>query len=905
MTKEELKEMFSRSDWNEETILEADKVISRIAEEYLGLNTYPNQFEIVSSEQMLDAYSLVGLPISYNHWKFGKDFVINKSKYRRGQMGLAYELVINSNPCISYNMEDNTTCLMLLVLAHAAYGHNHFFKNNYLFKQWTHADAIVDYMLFAREYVEKCEEKYGYEEVERILDACHMIERYGVDKYTKPQRISAKKEQERLKQRLEDDRVLVDDMWRTIPNGEEKKERIDRFPKQPEENILYFIEKNSPNLKVWQRELIRIVRKTAQYFYPQGQTKVINEGCLVEGSLINTENGLMDIKEIVETKYSGKVWDGDNWRSIYDWFINEDKDRIKIVTDKGYEIHGGDNHKLFINGEWVKLSELNIGDEIKLEPKEVPYTENYVEVDYETPKYLTNVELCEMKGITHSTYDRYKDPNYPYKMSDERVRLCEEIDFIINERDESVRFVKKWELYNIPSIIDEKLAYWLGLLVGDGNTNWKNRVINFTNGDEGLVDEFDRLTYELFNYKCSIKKDDNRWRVTINSQHILHFLQRYIGIKNGVSSRIKDIPEVVLKSPKSVIKSFIKGHFDADGHISKNVIIVSNSKELLKKEQVFLHNIGIFSSLKKSHSDDTYRLYMGGEDVKHFYDEIGTNCQYKKDNFKTYFNDKKWYLEKDYVVKVVEIVKDKGDTYDFSVEETHKYSALGYINHNCATHSHYEIINKMYEEGYLTDGFMMEFFHNHSNVIFQPGFDSKFYSGLNPYTLGFNIFQDLKRMSLDPTEEDKEWFPEIAGKGNWAETFRYIVENFKDETFVLQYLSPKVIRDMRLFEVTDEEEKRFYKITSIHNKQGYRNVRKSLSETYNRATYIPDIQVYDVDVNGDRTLTLNYTSIDGKRLNSNDVDVVVDNISVLWGFPVTLIEDGDEKQVISMSDKLF
>jgi stage V sporulation protein R len=163
MTKEELKEMFSRSDWNEETILESDKVISRIAEEYLGLNTYPNQFEIVSSEQMLDAYSLVGLPISYNHWKFGKDFVINKSKYKRGQMGLAYELVINSNPCISYNMEDNTTCLMLLVLAHAAYGHNHFFKNNYLFKQWTHADAIVDYMLFAipnhKEYLLRRNEK--------------------------------------------------------------------------------------------------------------------------------------------------------------------------------------------------------------------------------------------------------------------------------------------------------------------------------------------------------------------------------------------------------------------------------------------------------------------------------------------------------------------------------------------------------------------------------------------------------------------------------------------------------------------------------------------------------------------------------------------------------------------------
>ena len=498
MTKKKLKEMFSRSDWNEETILEADKIISAIAEGYLGLDTYPNQFEIVTSEQMLDAYSLIGLPISYNHWKFGKDFVINKSKYKKGQMGLAYELVINSNPCISYNMEDNTTCLMLLVLAHAAYGHNHFFKNNYLFKQWTHADAIVDYMLFAREYVNKCEEKYGYEEVEEILDACHMLMNYGVDKYTKPKRMSTKDEQERLKKKLEDDRVLVNDLWRTLPNNEEEKIKINRYPAQPEENILYFIEKNSPTLKTWQRELIRIVRKTAQYFYPQGQTKVINEGC--------------------------------------------------------------------------------------------------------------------------------------------------------------------------------------------------------------------------------------------------------------------------------------------------------------------------------------------------------------------------------------------------------------------ATFSHYEIINKMYDEGYLSEGFMMEFFHNHSNVIFQPGYDSKFYSGLNPYTLGFNIFTDLKRMSLDPTEEDKEWFPEIAGKGNWAETFRYIVENFKDETFILQYLSPKVIRDMKLFEVTDKEDSRHYKISAIHNKQGYKDVRKSLSETYNRETYIPDIQVYKVDLEGDRTLTLNYTSVDGKELNIDNADVVLDNVALLWGFPVRLIENGKSTNVISRTD---
>ena len=196
MDKKALKLLFSRSDWNETTIQEADKLIGRLAKEYLGLDTYPNQFEVVTSEQMLDAYSLVGLPLSYHHWKFGKDFVINENNYKKGRMGLAYELVINSNPCISYNMEDNTTCLTLLVLAHAAYGHNHFFKNNYLFKQWTNADSIVDYLIFARKYISVCEEKYGYEEVELVLDAGHALMNYGVDKYKKPTVISPVAEKE-------------------------------------------------------------------------------------------------------------------------------------------------------------------------------------------------------------------------------------------------------------------------------------------------------------------------------------------------------------------------------------------------------------------------------------------------------------------------------------------------------------------------------------------------------------------------------------------------------------------------------------------------------------------------------------------------------------------------------------
>ena len=156
------------------------------------------------------------------------------------------------------------------------------------------------------------------------------------------------------------------------------------------------------------------------------------------------------------------------------------------------------------------------------------------------------------------------------------------------------------------------------------------------------------------------------------------------------------------------------------------------------------------------------------------------------------------------------------------------------INEGCATFTHFEIIQQLNERGMVDEGFMMEFLHHHSNVIYQPAFDSLHYSGINPYALGFAIFSDIKRMSLEPTTEDLQWFPDIAGKGNWKNDFLSIVENFKDETFVLQYLSPKVIRDFRLFEVEDLQEKDFYTISNIHNEQGYKAVRAHLAATYNR-----------------------------------------------------------------------
>ena len=123
----------------------------------LGLDTYPVQYEMITASQMLDLCSTVGMPVHYPYWGFGKQLLAQERSYRKGMSGLAYEIVINTDPALAYLMETNTLALQVLVMAHAGYGHNAFFRNNYLFRQFTQADAILDYLQFARGYVQECE----------------------------------------------------------------------------------------------------------------------------------------------------------------------------------------------------------------------------------------------------------------------------------------------------------------------------------------------------------------------------------------------------------------------------------------------------------------------------------------------------------------------------------------------------------------------------------------------------------------------------------------------------------------------------------------------------------------------------------------------------------------------------
>ena len=240
----------------------------------LGLDPYPQEFEICDHEQMLAYMVYSGMPSHYPHWSYGKGYEKLKTLYDYGVSGLPYEMVINSNPCIGYLMRDNTLLLQVLTMAHV-YGHNDFFKNNFTFQPTrseftiegfkTHADRV-------REYVE--DPSIGLEKVERLLDAAHALSlqcrrNLAIHKQT---------EEEALERRLEESQPSVDPFQSIHRRPEYVAPDLNRSPLYPEEDILIFIRDHNPHFSDWEKDLLTIVHEEAQYFIPQIETKIMNEG---------------------------------------------------------------------------------------------------------------------------------------------------------------------------------------------------------------------------------------------------------------------------------------------------------------------------------------------------------------------------------------------------------------------------------------------------------------------------------------------------------------------------------------------------------------------------------------------------------------------------------------------------
>lgn len=183
---------------------------------------------------------------------------------------------------------------------------------------------------------------------------------------------------------------------------------------------------------------------------------------------------------------------------------------------------------------------------------------------------------------------------------------------------------------------------------------------------------------------------------------------------------------------------------------------------------------------------------------------------------------------------------------------------------------------------------MLEFLHNHTNVVTQLDYNHPHFSGINPYALGFNMFVDIRRICEHPTEEDKQWFPDIAGS-NWLDTLHFAMENFKDESFISQFLSPKLIRDFKLFHMRDDDQKGYVEVVNIHDEKGYQKIRMALSNQYNLSNLETNIQVVDANITGDRSLTLEYIPHQNIPLDDSCQEVLK-HLYYLWKFDIKLIE---------------
>jgi spore cortex formation protein SpoVR/YcgB (stage V sporulation) len=185
---------------------------------------------------------------------------------------------------------------------------------------------------------------------------------------------------------------------------------------------------------------------------------------------------------------------------------------------------------------------------------------------------------------------------------------------------------------------------------------------------------------------------------------------------------------------------------------------------------------------------------------------------------------------------------------------------------------------------------MVEFLHSHTNVVMQPDFDDPRFSGINPYALGFAMMQDIARIAEAPTEEDRAWFPELAGSGDAMAALREVWANYRDDSFILQFLSPRLIRKFRLFHVMDDTDEPILRVDAIHDEPGYRRIRQRLSRQYDVAWLDPDIQVVDVDLAGDRKLIVHHRALNRVLLDEEDARHVLQHMADLWGYDVVLKE---------------
>jgi stage V sporulation protein R len=833
-----------------------------------GLDPFPTRFEIVPASVMYEIGSYA-LPGRYSHWTFGKAYHRMKTMYDFG-LSKIYEVVINTNPSYGFLLETNSPIQNKLVIAHVL-GHVDFFKHNAYFSKTNRrmVESVSSHAGRMAEY----EFRYGRKTVEKFLDAVLSVEEH-IDPNFFIRRDRPRDEREQPPAPKVAGRY--DDLWSLERKGEPATDvaadepRARRLP-LPEKDLLYFIMQHSPALTDWQRDAVAMIHEEMEYFVPQMQTKVMNEGwaCATGDSLLVTEKGFIRFDELYEEQQKIRVAVGDKGelRGIRDFHKEKALPTIRVRTRRGFTIEGAEKHRVLADdGSWKYLSDVNVGDRITLAYHTNVWPTEKIKLNFEPSKASATLgDVAESVGVSYATAFRHL---HGRGSSVNAHALDAALATLTYHEGRAGRILPTRHALRLPSELNEEFAWLLGYFVGDGNVNKSG--IGVTTGDEELATKLCAVIKSLFGLTPRLKLDTSeghaRWRVVVHSRELWRILEK-VGIDLEARARAKKIPALILRSPKMVMSAFLRGYFDADAYAGKEgVRLSSSSEELIRTVQIVLLNYGILSRQRK-HLYDITQLEISGASAARFLEAIGFSLARKQRALRECIESHRWFLQENLSDEIIFVEHRCNDVYDITVDEKHAYVANGFVNHNSFWHS------RIMRELDLPDTELLEFAELHAGVV------SPQKGQLNPYYLGYKILEDIERRWDSPSADEREKFGRQGGEGR-AKIFE-VRELESDVSFLRNYLTEELCEELDLFvyELVEDEE---WKVTE----KRWERVRDQLVANMTNFGF-PYIVVADGDYHSNRELYLKH-QYEGAELDATYARKVLEHVHTLWGRPVHL-----------------
>ncbi len=860
-----------------------------------GLDFYPIAYEVLDYKTMNEVAAYGGFPTRYPHWRFGMDYEQLSKSYEWG-LSKIYEMVINTNPAYAYLLEGNSLTDQKIVMAHVC-AHVDFFKHNYYFSKTNR--KMIDGMANHAARVRRHMARWGQDVVEDYIDTCLSLENlidpmsaYIVRQAPKVEGGGEDDEQQDKSGRLRAKGYMESfinppsylEAQKKKREAEEKKAKR-RFPEQPQRDVMQFLIEHAP-LDHWQRDILEIVRDEAYYFAPQGMTKILNEGwaCIGSRSYIFTEQGMVEMGALVKDEVAGLVFDGEQEQRVYDRNIIHDHETITLTTRRGLSLLGSNNHRVQLADRqtWKRLDELAAGDRIAISGGGDRWPAEEQRVHWIEPYRTTIADVATTAGTSIWTVLRHRAGKGT------QSALAIEAALIEYEREENLALpvsVNKRAAIRIPTRVDERVGAFLGYLVGDGHVSRKKRVLGLTTGDEPQAIAFHRLAKDLFDVTASIALDERRWRVLLHSEHLTDFLVDTFAITTGVSAREKKIPDAILRSPEPVVRAFLRAYFDCDGYAGEaGVILSTTSDKLAEQTQLLLLNYGILSR-RRNQKDGCWHLQVLGKSAKVFAERIGFGLERKQQALEKYVADHKWFKAETWDDEVVSLERGRADVYDISVENTHRYAAGGFINHNSYWHS------KILTEKALNASEIIDYADANSGVLAtSPG-------RLNPYKLGVELLRNIEDR-WNRGQFGKEWdeCDSMELKRNWdrrtglgAKRIFEVRKLYNDITFIDEFFTLEFCIEQKFYAFGFSERSGNWEIMSREFKKVKDQMLRMLT---NRGQ--PVIVVEDGNFENRSELLLRHIH-EGTDLDNGQARDTLKNATKVWTRPVSLLTKVENK----------